>query len=617
MTTDIQADHGLRPTPINEPQRDPDEREPIVLRRSRILLPALLSSVLLWCSYFPLALGWLGWVALVPVLVLVRAETTARRRYLTAWLTGLAFYAPVLQYLRVADTTMYFTWIGLTLYGALYYPVTVGLVRLLERRTRLPLIVTLPVVWTALEYLRAHLLTGFAWYYLGHTQHDFLPVVQIADLGGAYSVSFLVVAVNALLFEVLYRSARLRTLLVLPEAPRAFVPLWGQAAAVLVLLGATLAYGFWRLAQDDFAEGPLVALIQSNLDQRLKNSSAPNAAAEMFRHNRELTGHAGSQNRRPDLIVWPETSLPTEWRVSASSTAVTQKNYSLELQKLIKEKWRTNLLVGATVEVASDPGHSLVYNSAVLLRPDGAATGRYDKIHLVPFGEYLPLKEWCPWLRVFVPYEDDYGVEPGRDATHFALGEHRFGVVICYEDTDPALAREYVRPGSGERPVDFLVNISNDGWFDGTSEHEEHLAICRFRAIECRRAVVRAVNMGISAVIDSNGRVRQPDQGYLVRAVPGGGARGVSWNWRYADGRILEPRPLGGEVAVARWHEYKKAAGVLLTPVPIDDRTSLYARWGDWLPLSCWLLLAMAVLACIGRPARINVSIRTENVLSS
>src|SRR5207237_2965743 len=114
----------------------------------------------------------------------------------------------------------------------------------------------------------------------------------------------------------------------------------------------------------------------------------------------------------------------------------------------------------------------------------------------------------------------------------------------CYEDTDPYLARQYVRPGSAAPTVDFLLNISNDGWFDGTSEHEEHLAICRFRAIECRRAIARAVNMGISAVVDGNGRV------------------------------IALPR--------ADWTRSKKVAAVLTAAVPIDHRVSLYARFGDW-----------------------------------
>lgn len=598
MTTDIQTAAILQPLPPEgaDPQTEPAEPTPSTLRRSRVVLPALLTSGLLFCCYFPLAQGWLGWIALVPLLVLVRAETRPRRRYLTAWLAGLAFLAPVLQWIRVADNTMYFTWIGLTLYGALYYPVVVGLVRLLDRRTPLPLILTVPVVWIALEYLRAHLITGFAWFYLGHTQHDFLMVAQIADLGGAYAVSFVLVAVNALLFELLYRAAWFRRLLLLPDVPCSRGRLLAQLATVMLLFGATLAYGAWRLDQTEFVEGPVVALIQSNLDQRLKLSSAPNATEAMFRHNRELTHHACSQARRPDLIVWSETSVPGDWRDSADGTAVTQTGKPLKVLELVKTDWQTNMLFGVTAQVSQRGDRSLAYNSAVLVRPDGQTAGRYDKMHRVPFGEYVPLKDWFPWLSVFVPYDYDYGVEAGQDWTRFELGPYRFGVLICYEDTDPALAREYARPGGDERPVDFLVNISNDGWFDGTSEHEEHLAISRFRAIECRRAVARAVNMGISAVIDGNGRVRQSDQGYLVKS----DGKGTLWNWVH-NKLLLGDQPLSGEVPVARWHEFKKAAGVLLTPIPIDDRTSLYARWGDWFPQGCWLVLVLGVLVGIRR----------------
>src|SRR5207245_11036280 len=129
----------------------------------------------------------------------------------------------------------------------------------------------------------------------------------------------------------------------------------------------------------------------------------------------------------------------------------------------------------------------------------------------------------------------DYSVQPGEKLTRFQVGAHSFGVLICFEDTDPTLARQYARPESGEPPVDFLLNISNDGWFDGTSEHNEHLASCRFRAIECRRAVARAVNMGISAVIDGNGRV------------------------------IALPGPT--------WDASKKVAAILTAAVPIDPRS--------------------------------------------
>jgi apolipoprotein N-acyltransferase len=136
----------------------------------------------------------------------------------------------------------------------------------------------------------------------------------------------------------------------------------------------------------------------------------------------------------------------------------------------------------------------------------------------------------------------------------------------------------------GKSQADFLLNISNDGWFDGTSEHDEHLAICRFRAIECRRAVARSVNMGISAIIDSNGRVLQPQE-----MTP---PDNVDSNLHVWSVPVQRDNP--AELPVSQWHDYKKVAGVLLATVPIDDRVSLYSHWGDWLPWSCWILLAGA-----------------------
>jgi apolipoprotein N-acyltransferase len=223
--------------------------------------------------------------------------------------------------------------------------------------------------------------------------------------------------------------------------------------------------------------------------------------------------------------------------------------------------------------------------------PAGGSGGRYDKIHRVLFGEYVPLRDWLPWMDWFAPYDYDYSVSPGEHLTRFpvsaaaAARPYRFGVIICFEDTDPYLARQYVRSKGGEPAVDFLLNISNDGWFDGTSEHEEHLAICRFRAVECRRAVARAVNMGVSAVIDGSGRVLEPASVQHLGGVQ---------LWEAGGGRLVAfPGP--------RWARYKKVSALLTAVIPIDRRTSLYAAWGDWLPWGCWLVLGLGLLRAWAR----------------
>jgi len=541
----------------------------------RLLGLALASAALLWLCFFPANWGWLAWVALVPLLALVKSAAAPRRVYLAAWLGGMAFFWASLQWLRVADYRMYFTWAALATYCSVYFPVAIYLMRRLDQRTHLPLVLTVPIVWTALEYVRAHLMEGFAWYFLGHTQHAFLPIIQIADLGGAYVVTVLVAAVNAMALTLLCTRSGFRSLFALPaaSAPARWKSMILQTGIVLLLLGVTLCYGWWRVGQNDFEAGPRLALLQGSLDQRIRNDtySQVEAIKLVQKHFLKLADEAAFQ--RPNLIVWPETSFVYPWSevppdLSAAdipdqwSGANEERAQQAEYLAL---RWRTNVLLGVNADELRPDGQERRYNSAVLVRKDGQIGERYDKIHCIPFGEYVPFRDSLPWMKKLAPYDFDYSVTPGVELKRFPLGAFHFGVLICYEDTDADLARQYVRPTADKPAVDFLVNISNDGWFDGTSEHEEHLAICRFRAVECRRAVARAVNMGISAVIDGNGKVTD---------LPG-----------------------------SSWEKSKKVEAVLTASVPIDHRISLYARWGDWVPAICWLSLALGLVFGRLRPA--------------
>jgi apolipoprotein N-acyltransferase len=544
-----------------------------------LLYLAHFNDLLLWLCGRPTGLGWLGWVALVPVLGLVRMDLSTRRTWLVGWVAGLLFFVPAIQWMRVADYRMYATWLGLSLYCSLFVPTGLCLVRRLDRRTRLPLVLTVPAVWTALDYFRAHFLTGFPWYFLGYTQHDLPAVIQVADLAGVYAVTFLVAAVNAFLFDCLYALRRVRTALRLREPGPSGRPwkLVAQGAAVALLLGAALAYGHVRLSPGGVTPGPRVALVQGNLDQRIRNeASGPDgdaAAREMVGHFATLSNRAALQQPRPDLIVWPETSYPDTW---VEAPAGQPSPDSRQLTQEVARLWATNVLLGLNAQDQQPDGRWRRYNSALLITADGRAAGRYDKIHRVPFGEFVPFRDWLPWMNQFAPYDFDYSISSGAGQPRLPLGGCHFGVLICYEDTDPYLARQYARPGDGGPAADFLLNISNDGWFNGTSEHEEHLAMCRLRAVESRRAVARAVNMGISAVIDGSGRVLRPE---VVR--PG--------TWEVRD-------PGAAELPVAEWGRFKKVPGVLTAAVPLDQRHSLYAHWGDWLPQACWILLGAGCL---------------------
>ena len=285
-----------------------------------------------------------------------------------------------------------------------------------------------------------------------------------------------------------------------------------------------------------------------------------------------------------DLVVWPETSCPLVWEEDKPGVPA---DYCQREAAAMAEQWNTPMLLGLKASIPEKDNRRAEYNSALLL-DKGKAIDRYDKIHLVPLGEYVPFRQTFPILKKLSPYDFDYSVDSGRKHTRFPLRDklqrkaYTFGVLICYEDTDPDVARPY---GGGDKrpPVDFILNTSNDGWFNGTSEHEQHLAIARFRAIECRRSVGRAVNMGVSAVIDPNGHVLPPRELAQVKSAQ---RRRAGYCEPYL-GEWTQPS-WGHDLPVSRWSEFKKVQGVMFAAVPIDDRTSLYALAGDWLPWTCW-----------------------------
>jgi apolipoprotein N-acyltransferase len=541
--------------------------------KPRVFLPALLSAPLLWASFFPLDLGPLAFVALVPWLMLTRINgVNPRRLYFATFVGALAFWLPALQWIRVASPPMYASWVVIAVYCALLSTLAMLILRRLDAFLGLPLAFTVPVVFVALDYFRAHFPTGFpflkplglfqhfgfGWYTLGYTQHATTPLLQLADLGGVYLVTFLVCAFNGAAAEWFSRTPMVRQWLRLPEDHRiGFYREMLASAAVATALMAAVAYGTTRLQHGDFEKGPRVTAIQGDFTQDLKM----NNEELLFQTYLKLCDSAA---KRADLVVWPETCCPFKWFSLAPGTDPKTVDIGYlnwmqkregEFRQLASQGWKTNVLVGLG-SIEWDRGKEWLANSAALFDDQGRCVEKYDKMHLVPFGEYVPF-DW-EWLQAFTPYSGKYSCRPGSRLTRFPfmVGDRRFtfGCLICYEDSDPDLARQYVDKSAGE-PVDFLVNISNDGWFRCTEEHEQHLAICRFRAVEARRSVVRAVNLGISAVIDPDGRIESGD-------LPGDS-----------------------------WSKSKGIEGMVSKRVWLDTRESLYAKTGDVLPAACWALL--------------------------
>lgn len=529
------------------------------------LLAGLIGGALTYLGFFPANLGLVGWFCLVPFVYLI-ARGSARWVYPATFLGGLLFGGAAVHWVRFAAPTMIFAWIGLALLLTTHFLLFVALSRWLVHSARWPLLLVAPVTWTLLEYGRAHIDIGFAWYLLGHTQHDYLPILQAADLFGAYGLSFLLMLSNVALFQALAGWLRRRwppwfqdSLALEPPTSREVQ--FGLALAGLLVV-ATLAYGWWRLSQDEFESGPLVALVQGNVPQEVRND--PKQGELQNDHFEELGEQAKSTGA--DLIVFPETSFTFEWVFPPETDAVELTELGRELLETTRQfaatkprAWNATLLLGINSLIVRNEEFR-PFNSAILLTREGGVLGAYHKCCRVPFGEYLPFRETLPFIKVLSPYDFDYGIDPGWELTLFDLpGErpYRFAVLICYEDSVPHLARQFMRK-TPEHPPDFFLNISNDGWFRCSEEHEQHLVAARFRAVEMRRALGRAVNMGISAVIDGNGR---------IIALPGPTLR-----------------------------QSKGFAAIVTARIPIDPRWSLYAWWGDVLPQACGLLTAFGLV---------------------
>ncbi len=563
---------------------DRAEKRPAGMRGA--LLLSMSAGFLMWASFPPLDFSPLAWLAPVPWLLLIRLKRPTRWMHVASYLGALCFTVPALQWMRYGDPLMYFAWILLAVYVAAYVPAFIGITRIAVHRWKMPLLLSAPVIWTGLEYLRGFLFTGFGWYYLGHTQYRWPELIQISDLIGAYGVSFIVMffaaAVALQIPDRFFKRFRL-----VPELQKAEAPVSalvrrprGQLVVAVALLAVVAGYGYFRRSQADFQPGPRIALVQGNFKAALQ--LPPEQYEESYLVHNELTSYA--VKHQPDIIVWPEgmfryTLLQAEDSLSSEQLSrlapgidprAWKRTDETEALESLSEKAGAAMVIGlGCLEAKPDRfGH---YNSAQLVTPEEGLGPRYDKLHRVPFGEYIPGSDW-PILSSYVP--KDAGLTAGDSATLFEYKGWRFAPVICFEDTVPHVVRKIVRSveknSSEKKPVDFLVNLSNDGWFAGSSEHDQHLITAQFRAVECRKPLVRAANMGISSFIDGDGVVIEPEV-------------------------FLERDPVSGEPRESSFIDPKtgkyrrKIDAVLVQTIPLDHRASVYLSLGDWFAQSCLL----------------------------
>jgi apolipoprotein N-acyltransferase len=449
----------------------------------REYLLALLSGVLLALSFPKADFSVLAWFAFVPLLLAI-AKKRPQAAFRLGFICGLTAYGGILYWLNIVMTlygklpwfASFFLFLILAAYMAFYVGLTVMLVRKGEMSGISPLL-SFPFLWVGFEFLRSFLLTGFPWALLGYSQYRILPLIQIADITGVYGLSFLIVLANVVLLRII-KGAVMKGPSIYPAK---------SAALLVALLVLTLGYGFLRLNSVEQGAPLKVALIQGNIPQDVKWDPAfqESTIAAYERLTREAcAGGIG-------LVVWPESAVPFYFQ--------DDPRYASRIKKLAADV-KSYMVTGSPAY--DNEGGSIKYrNSAYLLSPGGEVLGRSDKVHLVPFGEYVPLARVLPFVHKLVVGIGDFS--PGAGTYPLALDKGSLGVLVCFEGIFPELSRGYVRAGSR-----LLVNITNDAWYGRSSAPYQHLSMTVFRAVENRVPLVRAANTGITAIIDSRGHIR-------------------------------------------------------------------------------------------------------------
>jgi apolipoprotein N-acyltransferase len=443
---------------------------------------AALSGVLLVFSFPKFGHGAVAWVALAPLLISLsdrRGLAAAARGYATGAISaiGLLYWTALVtrQYGGLTLGVSVLIALLLAMAVALFSALFAWMLAVWHRAWGATALLLSPLAWVTIEILRTHTFFQFPWCLLGYSQHDNLPVVQIAAHAAVYGVSFIVALSSAVIAYAAVERRRTRMTLAL--------------TGLAVTLLACWALGFLRMRSHPSAPKQIrVGLIQASIPQDEKWSPA-HAWRNIGLHE-QLTRRAASGGAR--LVVWPESAVPFyyDW-----TPAVAQRLNDLSREQSV---W---LLFGND-DIENDEVLGKVYVGAKMLDPQGRLALRYHKMHLVPFGEYVPLAAILERLGVEKLVEEVGAFMPGREPRVGLLEGHRVATTICYETIFPDLVRRFTANGA-----ELLVNVTNDGWYGRTSAPYQHFAMARFRAVENGRYLLRAANTGISAIIDPYGRV--------------------------------------------------------------------------------------------------------------
>ncbi len=485
-------------------------------------LAAICSGLLYAGCFAPFNLTWLCWIALTPLLAAIWfSGAESRRRWLRnlilGYVAGLTFFWTAFSWLT---TVTVLGWFVLEFYMAIYIALWAWFCGLLRpraaratsgetkwdqmlaeaRRTAVPqrspwtrsthnllLALLLAAAWTTLEWLRGWVFSGFGWNGLGVALHANWPLVQIAEFTGVAGLSFMVAFANVILVTTARR-------LILEARTHTTRPHFDLTLTLAAIVGV-LTFGLRTAQISPPAKSFRVAAVQSNIPQNQKFD--PQFTRKIFDQFGRLSEIAMRSNPPPDLLIWPESSMPGPVLLDPAS-------YRFVMD--LAASGESDLLLGTIDEENGD-----VYNAALLVSDGGERVQVYRKLHLVPFGEYVPGRHTVPLLARIVGDQVPGDFKPGKEHTMFTLtnSDVQVAPLICFEDTIGELVRRFVLPAETNPGGNLLVDITNDGWFQHSAGSHQHLANAIFRCVETRRPMVRAANTGVTCFINEFGRVTQ------------------------------------------------------------------------------------------------------------
>jgi apolipoprotein N-acyltransferase len=471
----------------------------------RDIILSILSGVLLVLIFPRFNIEPLAWVAMVPLLTAIR-EKSAIHSLLLGWITGGVYFFGLLRWVVNAVSNYGNLSLPLSYLLLMLMVITLGfyiaiftlLLNSISIRIKSDLIRWLspPLIWTSIELVRERIpLIGFPWGSLGYSQFKIPSIVQFADITGVYGISFLIVLINSTIYLII-EDKWLESRVMDSQVKRRISP-YRIIIPSLIILILCVSYGLWKInihksmpsipSMPSPTTSVRVGLIQGNIEQGEK--WVHSYQEKTFNIYKDMT-LAASRNGM-DMIIWPETAAPFYFQ--------RDRRYQQEIFDITKEGGSYLLFGSLSDKYYSDRVH--MFNSAFLVSPDSIILGKYDKIHLVPFGEYVPFHIFLPFVDKMV--EGGRGdFEEGDDYTVMTIPGGRFGVLICYEVIFPDLVRRFVKNGA-----QFMVNITNDAWYGRSAAPYQHISMVTFRAIENRVPIVRAANTGISGIIDPTGRI--------------------------------------------------------------------------------------------------------------